>query len=155
MSLDRALRVVLLEALEVGRDAASSPDVLALDRQRRADAVEAVALGGAARDAVLLVHVRGALAGVTGTALRQVALVHLLPADDALLLEAAAVAAGTGRALRLLGQLAGDGVAARVDGGALLDGAAVAVLAVLDYAVAAAPSHLGSRRSGRFRSGRF
>ena len=57
----------------------------------------------------------------------------------ALRADLAVVAAGPGGALGFDAQLAGDAVAARVRIVALLDGAAVALLAVLDDAVAARP----------------
>lgn len=83
VAVDGPLGVELLEALLVGGDAAVTPDLLALQVQGRADPVEAVAGVVRARVAVLLVDVRGTLAGVAGADFRQVALVGRLAADDA------------------------------------------------------------------------
>ena len=70
-------------ALQVGITV--SPDEAALAVEGRANAVEAVALVVVARIAVLLVHVRRALAGDSVADLGQVALVRRFAAQVALL----------------------------------------------------------------------
>lgn len=100
-----------------------------------------------ARDAVLLKNVSRTVPRHPRTVFREVALVvRGLPAHDASGLQPAALAARPRGALRLLRQLAGDGVAARVDLRALVNGAAVAVFAILHHPIAAGPSHLKSRK---------
>lgn len=116
-----------------------SPDVLALQRQRGTVAVEAISGVLAAGAAVLLEHVGGTLARLPGAQFGQVALVRRVPTHHASFFEAAVLAARPRGALRLLGQLAGDGVAAGIDFVAVVDAAAVAVLALLHHAVTARP----------------
>lgn len=70
VAVDRALGIELLEALFVSGDSTVTPDLLALQIQRRAHPVEAVSGIVRAQIAVLLVDVRRALAGVAGTHFR-------------------------------------------------------------------------------------
>lgn len=70
VAADGPLGIELLEALLVGGDSAITPDLLALQIQGRAHPVEAVPGAVRARAAVLLVDVRGALAGFAGAHFR-------------------------------------------------------------------------------------
>lgn len=83
VSAQRSLRVELLEALLVRGNATVSPYLLALEIQRRADAVITIPVVVGARIPVLLVDVRRALAGLAGAHLRKIAFVGRFPAHDA------------------------------------------------------------------------
>lgn len=83
VSAQRSLRVELLEALLVRGNATVSPYLLALEIQRRADAVVTIPVVVGARIPVLLVDVRRALAGLAGAHLRKIAFVGRFPAHDA------------------------------------------------------------------------
>lgn len=70
VAVDGPLGIELLEALLVGGDTAVTPDLLALQIERRAHPVEAVPGVVRTRIAVLLVNVRRALAGIAGANFR-------------------------------------------------------------------------------------
>lgn len=79
MTADRALRVELVEALNVGADTAVTPNLLALNIQRRTDAVKAIA-AFAARRSVLLIDIVRAVARLPVAVLRQIAVVRCVAA---------------------------------------------------------------------------
>lgn len=75
VTVDRALGVELLEALHVSSATTITPDCTTLNVEVWTKATEAEAVVVGARFPVLLVNIRRTLARITGTYLRQIALV--------------------------------------------------------------------------------
>lgn len=83
MSTERALGIELYETLVVRGNSTASPDLIALNIQRRANTVITMSSIVPARTSVFLVNIRRTLAVLSGTDFRQVAFVGRFPAHDA------------------------------------------------------------------------
>lgn len=70
MSTERALGIELYETLVVRGNSTASPDLIALNIQRRANAVITMSSIVAARTSVFLVNIRRTLAVLSGTDFR-------------------------------------------------------------------------------------
>lgn len=116
--------------------------MFALQRQRGAYTVEAISSPLSAWAAVLLKYVRRTLSCISGALFRQIAFISGFPAHDPFFLQLTILATGPRGALRFLGQLASDRIAARIHLVAVVDAAAIAILALLYYAVTASSSYL-------------